>query len=413
MLVWLIKDGETLPIQAGTRRMRTGLLAAELVHRGHSVFWWSSTFSHQRKVLLCDHDCEVKIEPSFTLKLVHAGSYRNHISFQRYRHHRVLAHRFRQQAETMPKPDVIVSAFPTIDLAYEASQYARSRRVPIIVDIRDLWPDVFIDKTPRFLQWLARILLTGEFNKTKYLLRSANSLVAVSQGYLNWSLRHAGRQQVESDKLFYIGFPDAIASEHEASVRIQSLRERVAGKVVFVFIGSFGYSYELDLVCEVARRMLAMKLDHIHFVLVGDGQQFDTISRKAATLPNITLTGWLNQAELSDVLAISDVGLVPCLSVADTLPNKPFEYLSAGLPVLSSLEGEMAQIISDHEVGYSYSCGDATSLCDYIVKLAEDSALRQRLARNSKVLFESRFRAEVIYSTYASHIEQIVDKYHV
>ena len=52
MDIWVIKDGEPLPIEPDARVLRTGLLAAELVRRGHTVTWWTSTFAHHRKVLL-------------------------------------------------------------------------------------------------------------------------------------------------------------------------------------------------------------------------------------------------------------------------------------------------------------------------------------------------------------------------
>ena len=60
MNVWLIKDGENLPIQPDARRMRTWMLADELVRQGHQVTWWSSTHSHQRKQLLFDRDRDPK-----------------------------------------------------------------------------------------------------------------------------------------------------------------------------------------------------------------------------------------------------------------------------------------------------------------------------------------------------------------
>jgi glycosyltransferase involved in cell wall biosynthesis len=186
MQVWLIKDGENLPVQPGVRSMRMWMLADALVKRGHSVLWWSSTFSHQRKTLLYNQDIEVEVKPQFKLKLVYVGGYKNNISLQRYRHHLRLAQKFSQQAKKLLLPDIIICAFPIIDLAYEVVAYAQTNNIPVIVDIRDLWPDIFIEKSPRILQGLVKIIFSKAFWKTRKLLQSANGLVAVSRGYLNW-----------------------------------------------------------------------------------------------------------------------------------------------------------------------------------------------------------------------------------
>lgn len=409
MLIWLISQGEILPVQPRVRKMRIGILAAELVRRGHSVVWWSSTFSHQRKNLLYDHDVEVEVQADFKLKLVHAGQYQHNISFQRYRHHRSLARKFRRLAEEMPIPHVIVSAFPTIDLAHEAVDYAVTHNVPVIIDIRDLWPDIFVEKSPRCLKGLVRTALSRTFRKTRWLLQKADCLVAVSQSYLRWGLYTSQRLETPKDKVFYLGYDEEDTEGEEETQRIQGLRRSVQGKIVFSFIGSFGHSCELTIICDVACKMAEMGMNNIHFILAGDGEQYELISRRASLLSNMSLPGWLDGGELRSLLAFSSVGLAPYVIAVDRVPNKPFEYLSAGLPILSSLEGEMEQIIADNDVGFSYHRGDAGALCNHIVKLALDHTLRQRQTRNARELFVSKFRAKVIYDAYARYVEDIAE----
>ena len=160
MLVWLIKDGEPLPIQADDRPMRIGMLAQALERHGHSVTWWSSTFRHGTKKLLFNSDQEIVISPALRLKLVHAGAYTRNISLKRYYHHHTLAKRFHEGlAEQYQEPDLIVCAFPEIALAYRAVEYARCRHIPIVVDVQDLWPETFLDAMPRVTRPLARLAL--------------------------------------------------------------------------------------------------------------------------------------------------------------------------------------------------------------------------------------------------------------
>jgi len=208
-------------VEPSTRPMRTGMLASELVERGHSIVWWSSTLSHQRKTLLYEKDTTLQVKPGFELSLIHAGRYQNNISLRRYFHDLLLARKFAKIAKEESVPDVTVSAFPTIDLAYQAVCYAKKNGVPIIVDVRNLWPDTFIDKTPKFLRPLARVFLIQDFLRTKEVFRNANSQTAISKGCLMWGLRYAERHENDNDKIFYTGYPEESNGQHEMSEQIK------------------------------------------------------------------------------------------------------------------------------------------------------------------------------------------------
>lgn len=411
LVVWLLKDGEHLPVQQGLRRMRTGMLADALVARNHAVLWWASTFSHQRKTLLYPRDTDVSVEPGFGLRLLHAGVYRRNISLQRYQHHGNLGRRFRSAAAcALPRPDVIVASFPPIEFAYEAMRFGQAHGIPVIVDVRDLWPDTFVDRCPSSVRPFARAVLGRQFRRTRETLVGATSVVAISQGCLDWGLRYSGRAQHALDAVYYTGYPDDVQAPICAlSPAIEDLRrQRAAGAVtLFTFVGTFGQSYELGLVCDVARRLAADGAVRVHFALVGDGEQWPDIQRLARTLPNVSLLGWMTEGQIREVLALSDVGLVPVRSVPDAMPNKAFELMAAGVPILSSVEGEMERLLASADAGRSYRSGDVDALTSLVTELAGDPVLRLRLARNARALYLARFRASSIYGDYAEHVERV------
>lgn len=410
MVIWLLKDGELLPVQKNVRKMRTWMLAESLVERGHAVIWWSSTFSHQFKQLLFSKDTEAEVEPRFLLKMLHSGSYRKNVSFSRMLHHWNLGRKFLSSAADMPPPDVMVCAYPTIELAYNACAYARRKNVPVVVDIQDPWPDTFLKVSPGFLKPMVRILVRYQLRKAREIMAKADRLVSVSMGFLQWGQDLAGRTDRNGDKVFHIGYPSEEKNQRKPapSERIRGLCDIFRGKSVFTFIGSFGYSYELELVLDVAEKLHANGFSKIHFALAGDGQQFDSLSKRAGNLPNVSLPGWLDAHEIRFLLACSHVGLIPVLNIgAGTFPNKPFEYFAGGLPVLSSLHGEIKDLIATNEVGFNYGCGDVDGLYDLVVRMAGDEALRKRQGENVKRIFNERFRADVIYKAYASYIEEV------
>jgi glycosyltransferase involved in cell wall biosynthesis len=307
----------------------------------------------------------------------------------------------------MAVPDVIVSAFPTIEIAFEAVEFARSRGIPAIVDIRDPWPDSLFEQVPKALRGLARTAFHSLDRKTNSSFRQADSLVACSQGFLDWGLHKSGRTRQPADRVFYIGSAAPPRNAPVTSKAIDSLAEMLAGKVVFCFVGSFGHVYRLRLVCEAAAILEKQGLRNIHFVLAGDGPQYAAVVEAAKALGNLTTTGWLAASDADRLMSIAHVGLAPIRQMPGCVPNKIFEYSAAGLPILSSLEGETAQLLEKHRAGMTYAPDDSEAFVALVTRLAADERLRSEMAQNSASMFESEFRADRIYDEYVRHVESI------
>lgn len=408
MLIWFTQTGESHPFQQGARKMRTGMLADRLRAHGHSIVWWSTNFYHQKKILLSPGYKEVVIGDNYVIKLIKGLPYRKNVSLWRYLHQRLIASRFKKMAPSCERPDIIIAAIPDHNLAYEAACFGKTHGIPVLIDIRDLWPDIFIDRVPEKFQDIVRWFLKADFKRLEISLRDAHALIAVSGGYLNWGLKKADRPRRSTDSVFYLGClnPDS-ALPSSVNTGFQSILDKLNGKIIFTFLGTFGVSYDFTLLVEAAHRMEKMSRTNVHFVLAGDGEQYQEIRNRSEGLSNMTLTGWLNKGEIFSLLKMSSVGLVSCISARDTIPNKPFEYLAHGLPILSSLKGEMEIMINKHKIGYTYQAGDVDGFCNIVARLANDSTRLKELSNNAKRVFKEQFDAERIYESYAVHIESI------
>ncbi len=91
------------------------------------------------------------------------------------------------------------------------------------------------------------------------------------------------------------------------------------------------------------------------------------------------------------------------------MPNKPFEYMSAGLPIINSLEGGMAELVERHQFGLNYLPGDLNGLCQCIESLAADSALHDKMSQNAAEFFKKHGDADEIYNEYCDHVERLVE----
>ncbi|MGQ9524956.1 MAG: glycosyltransferase family 4 protein [Armatimonadota bacterium] len=411
MHLWLVTVGEPLPIDEGARLLRTGMLAERLLARGHTVVWWTSTFHHQRKKHRFPHDAQVALSEGYEIRLLHAPAYQSNISLRRIVHQRVTARKFATAAEQERPPDIIVCSYPTIELASACTRYGRRHGVPVIIDIRDLWPDVWLAAAPKLFRPIAQAILQPMFSTAKRVCRDATGLVAVSKTHLSWGLRNADRLQAPYDVVFPLGYDDrSFRQDTDVEAHTEQARRRFGIRpdaFVALFIGTFGFVYDLDTVIDAAR-MLDEKGGRIQIVLAGDGPRSSDLRRKAEDLGNVVFTGWLTGRDLRDLMRLASVGLGPFSEGAGCLPNKPFEYMAAGLPIISSLPGELEEILHREGVGIRYTAGDAKSLADAIKRLAEHPEERQAMAVRSRELFERQFSADIIYPRYVQFLEQVV-----
>jgi glycosyltransferase involved in cell wall biosynthesis len=408
--IWLIQSGEPLPIQSGVRKMRTALLAEKLLERRHTVCWWSSAFEHQRKVWISERDKNFQIRPEFAIHVLRGTGYKKNFSFARYIDHRIVALKFKIQSKNYPKPDVIIASMPCYHLAYESMIYAQRNNIPLLVDIRDLWPDIFLHPLKNsVLCLMGRFALALDFAKLTRLLRKAKALVAISNGCLEWGLKKIGRSSCKWDRVFYHGYKKKIDVQPDSDSPNNLIEFKE--KKIFLFVGTFGESYELRLILEVAKRFYNNGRNDIIFYLPGTGEQYESLKKESADLPFFFLPGWVEEKDLAKLLYASWAGIVPCRSIENAAPNKVFEYLSAGLPLISSLEGEIAQLIVRHNMGLNYRPGDAEGLYQNIHKLALDSDLRKKMSANASQFFEKYGNADKIYDEYAIHVEKIAEHY--
>jgi glycosyltransferase involved in cell wall biosynthesis len=231
-------------------------------------------------------------------------------------------------------------------------------------------------------------------------------MVAISQGCLDWGLKKIGRSQNKWDRVFYHGY----RSDPSLSVDLLA-SENPSGKKIFLFVGTFGESYELNLIAEVAKRFDMNPQNEIAFYIIGTGAQDATLKKKAAQLKNLHLPGWLGSDQIHSFLNSAWAGIVPCKSVQNAAPNKVFEYLSAGLPLISSLEGEIADLIEKYRIGLNYRVGDSEDLYQCINKLATNDQLRQQMSKAAHSVFQKYGDADRIYDDYADYIEKLVEKF--
>jgi glycosyltransferase involved in cell wall biosynthesis len=176
-------------------------------------------------------------------------------------------------------------------------------------------------------------------------------------------------------------------------------------------VGTFGRTYDLDTVVEAARKLGRELRGPAQIVLSGAGDSLDRLRVQARDLPGVVFTGWLDATEVACMAQMADVGLMAYAAGAPQgLPNKLFEYLSAGIPILSSLRGETAELLAVHGCGHTYPASDADGLADALRAMLGSRRQREDMGRCGARLFDQRYSADAVYRDMAAFLERFAPK---
>lgn len=419
MKFWIVQDGEPLPgLDKHSRDWRSAMLAKVLAARGHEVTWWASNFSHFSKRYYFPTPREFMVQPNLRIQLLQGPGYKRNKSLRRWIHNRILAKALAREAPRFPRPSLIFCSLPTLELAEESVLLGQKMSVPVLVDVRDLWPDHYLTLFPWGLRGPLRRIFVLEFRRLRRITRGGEGIVSISNAYLNWALKHAGREKNLADGVYPMGYPIIDSSaKAEILLRKKELTEQYKLRpedFVVVFVGSFTSSFDFHTVVKAARSLDRLEKSNIRFILVGEGKEGRRMRRWARGTENITFAGWLDQTSISAILDLASVGLAPYRrNTTISLPNKPFEYMSAGLPLLSSLPGETESLIIGERIGLQYQAGNPASLAAKIRWLAAQPDVRKKMGARSLQLFRERFSAEVVYPSLAKHLEDVAKRGHL
>lgn len=407
--IWIIQIGEPLIINGHERKMRSNILAEELAKRGHRVTLWVSAFDHDKKKWAIKTEDDLLGRDRIHTVVIRGIGYKNNISLARVLDHRILSWKFKRLSQQEVQPDIIIASLPPHDLAYQSFKFANTRGIPIIVDIRDKWPEIFLNAFPAWLRRAGKTLLFREFQMLKKTMKYSDCIVAVSNTFLEWGLSYGKRDRSKYDEVIYLGYhkPRVGNAPMKLSNDLMNALEAVKGKTVVTYIGTFSGNQNPSIILECAKEM---GKDDIAFIFTGYGYLYDKMKESKGQQDNVFFVGWLNENEIDTLLLNSSIGICPYSIKSDIFPNKAFMYLSAGLPIISSYQGDLKQLIKAENIGCYFDPGDIDSMRSSVLQLHEDKNLYKEMSNNALRIFESRFNEPRIYNGYANNIECLAKK---
>lgn len=408
MRVWIVSVGEPLPSDTGEVRLRRmGLLSEIMAKQGDEVHWFSTSFDHYKKIQRCTVDTHVKINNNLTIHLIKANGYKRNVSLARIIHHFITAKGFLKMTNKLQEPDIILCSMEPLEMSSASVRYAVKNNKPVIVDVRDLWPDIFQEVLPGYARPFVKPYVLWCRKKLKETLSKATSIIGVTPKFLDYGLKYAGRDGKSDDKVFYISYkPQDVSNQYESFNSIWSDYNISRNDFIITFLGNFGKQFEINPIIEAAKKLSGR--NKIKFVLCGTGENLPMMKEKAKKLPNVIFPGWIEKKHISTLLAVSKLGLAPyrdSINFSYNVPNKFGEYLSVGLPVILGIGGVMKELITENMCGVCYSNSD--ELVDIILSLYNNENNLKIMSQNAYRLYESKFNSNKVYNEMAEYLREI------
>lgn len=367
--------------------------------RGHDVTVVTSTFAKSDLVttkLVEDQEFE-----GFKVKVIDLKMNNKEPVWKRIRSFVVYAALCTWYAVTLRADVVIASSGPiTVGIPALAARWIRRR--PLVFEVRDLWPDGAIEMgllSNRFAQRAAYSLEAACY-------RSASHIVGLSPGMVDNIVGRFGVSAITSitNAADLELFGTAQPSGH--------LPEVFSTHKVAIYTGNIGQVNNSDLLARAARELRDRGRDDIAIVLVGDGQLKDQLraEKDRLDLTNLVFVDLMPKTELVALIQASFVSLVPLRGtpILDTSsPNKLYESLAAGKPVIQNTKGWIRALLADNECGFTVDPDDENDLVDRLIELADDPDLTDRLGANGRALAEREFDQDILSARYLGVIESI------
>jgi glycosyltransferase involved in cell wall biosynthesis len=276
-------------------------------------------------------------------------------------------------------------------------------RSRFVFEVRDLWPEL-----PKALGLRNPILLGGMSLLEWLAYWTADACIGLAPGIVEGIKRRGPR-----------GLPvamipngcdlDLFTPAKRAALNVPGV---APGDFVAGFTGAHGVANGLDAVLDAAAELKRRGRKDIKLVLIGDGKCKPALVDRAQreSLDNCVFLPLVRKTEIARVTTSFDCGLQILANVPafyfGTSPNKFFDYLSSGVPVLVNYPGWMAELVRRHACGVAVPPGDAAAFAEALCAMADRPPLRFELGREGRKLAEDMFARSQLAGQFCMFLER-------
>lgn len=280
--------------------------------------------------------------------------------------------------------------------------FSRKKR-KFVFEVRDLWPEL-----PKALGMKNPFLLWGMAVLEKLSYRKADGCIGLSPGICEGIKRIVPDKQVEL-------VPNGCDLEifrpgNREDLKLEGV---LPTDTVAVFTGAHGIANGLDAVLDMASELQKKGRNDIRIAFIGDGRVKPELVKRAKKegLDNCLFFDPVAKTELNKIVSSADIGLMVLKNVPafyyGTSPNKFFDYIASGLPVVNNYPGWLSDMINENNCGVVVPPDNASAFADALIELADNPEKRSAMGANSRMLAEKQFSRDELADKFVRFLERV------
>ena len=303
------------------------------------------------------------------------------------------------------KPDVVLISSPPLFCAFTTGLVCFLRRIPFILEVRDLWPTSLIELGAIKNSLIKSVMFLME----RFLYNKAYRIITLTRGIKNYLLNI----EIPEAKIAFIHcgvnltkmYPD-----YNAGIRVRSQYGWESKKVVMYF-GALGEANNIDVIIRAASDLKYNK--DIIFVLIGDGIRREKIIQEVANLKleNVVVLPALPKSEGRKFLSAADVCIVTLKDLKifeGAIPTKLIDYMACKRPVLCGVKGEAKEIVDDAKCGYVFNPNDEKQLVYCLLKILSNNEKSTEMGINGYNYVVKNFTIEKMQDAFERVIKSVL-----
>lgn len=277
------------------------------------------------------------------------------------------------------------------------------RGKPFVFEVRDLWPEL-----PKAMGVIRNPLALWAMSALEWAsYHSAHRLIGLSPGIVDG----IARRGIAPGRVALV--PNGCDLDIFGSPAQPWRPDQVhANDLMAVFAGTHGLANGLDAVLNAAAELKRRQRSDIKLLLIGQGKLKAGLQARAARegLTNIIFHEAVNKDRLAGLMAAADLGIQSLANVPafyyGTSPNKFFDYIAAGLPVLNNYPGWLAELITQHRCGFAVPPDNPTAFADALEQAASDRIALKAMGQRAQALAQSEFDRNLLAGRWVQWVTQ-------
>lgn len=414
--IWVVNQFASTPTMPGKQRDYQYANAYSL--EGHNVTLWRSSFSHWSREETIKDNKPYVMETNSNLNIMHLKTsplyYKN--NHNRFLNMLSFARAFSRTSRTVSSPpDVIIATYPSPFAAFAANRIARRFKAKFILEIGDLWPQVWIERKA-FPVYHPFIVILSAIQI--YLFKRTRLFVS-SLPYVNDFLKERGVKDynftwipngINLDDFTIIGKDNKNPEAVEEIINSMK-SESEAGKLNVIYVGGIGVGNRVDRIVQSAKILKDRNFSKICFHIIGDGHSKESIIKYVTEnrLDSVKIWPPVVRRSVPYLLKNADAGIQclhnnPIYRYGVNL-SKIYDYMSAELPVIFSAEVRN-NLVDQYNAGITVPPGNPAAIADALQQFASLSPdVRSAMGRRGYEGVISDYDINILSKRYLNLIE--------